>query len=257
MSVGNRWCRNGQFCKAVGKVADHTLVMEKLTLDLTFVAWKWLCPPHFSHGFQVQTILNQVEMSPSGRRFGGKSAFLTRGTSLTWVLEVRQNILCVFVTLPLQGQMSFHRLHSSSMHISVWKMNRDKNRFSWNVNVWHKRMKTHTTSHGSTTNSNSRIMWKPLIYCRCVSMPTWASAYNTHIHTHTIQRWGHRLIHSRRNEWKWSGERDSIISLWWCSSPQRDWNENTALCPQHQTARSTMYQEKPIRYTIPSKASSQ
>lgn len=29
------------------------------------------------------------------------------------------------------------------------------------------------------------------------------------------------------------------------------------LCPQHQTACSTMYQEKPIRYTKPSNASSQ
>ncbi len=52
-------------------------------------------------------------------------------------------------------------------------------------NVWHKRVKTHTTSHGTTTNSNSRIMWKPLTYCKCVSMPKWPSANNTHIYTHT------------------------------------------------------------------------
>lgn len=98
---------------------------------------------------------------------------------------------------------------------------------------------THTT-FGSTTNSNGRFMWKPLLYT--VSVWTWQHLHlhttHTHPHTHTILRWGHRLIHSRRNEWKWSGERDSIISLWWCSSPQRHWNENTALCPQRQTARS-------------------
>lgn len=84
---------------------------------------------------------------------------------------------------------------------------------------------------------------------RCVGMPAQTCAYNIY----TILRWGHRLIHSTwRNEWKWSTERDSIISLWWCGSPQRAWNESTALCPQHQTARSAMYQEKPIRYTKPS-----
>lgn len=42
---------------------------------------------------------------------------------LTLVQEVLQNILCVSVTLPGQGQTSFHRLHSSSMHISHWEMN--------------------------------------------------------------------------------------------------------------------------------------
>lgn len=39
---------------------------------------------------------------------------------LTWVLKVLKNNLCVSVNLPWQGQMGFHRLHSSSMHISVW-----------------------------------------------------------------------------------------------------------------------------------------
>lgn len=66
--------------------------------------------------------------------------------------------------------------------------------------------------------------------------PIWPSAYNTHTntrtrtHTHTQSLcWKHKLIQSRRNEWKWSRGRDSIISLRWHSSPQRGWNESTAL----------------------------
>lgn len=81
--------------------------------------------------------------------FGGGMCFLARGISLTWVLEVRQNILCVFATLPWQGQMSFHRLHSSSMHISVWKTQRQK------INMQDINAHTHPTYDGSITNSNN------------------------------------------------------------------------------------------------------
>lgn len=48
------------------------------------------------------------------------------GENLTSVLKVLLNILCVFVTLPWQGQPSSRRRHSSSMHISVCKNEMEK-----------------------------------------------------------------------------------------------------------------------------------
>lgn len=77
-----------------------------------------------------------------------------------------------------------------------------------------------------------------------------------HLHLHTTRR---RLLGgtgwSTPGEMSENGAENEIQSfLWWCSSPQRHWNENTALSPQHQTVRSTMCRGKKTTFVkIPSK----
>lgn len=143
---------------------------------------------------------------------------------LTWVLWVQQSILCVFVLLPSQGQMSFHRLHSSSMHISVCKWNTQE------ITVLNMKQQLHYLTEQKVKQQRYMKGWQ----CGTEWGPIWPSAYNTHTNTRTRTHtqslcWKHKLIQSRRNEWKWSRGRDSIISLRWHSSPQRGWNESTAL----------------------------